>query len=93
MKILNYVMETILKRKKYPKEDSYTNYLLGSGKEKILKKIGEESSEVIIASMSGERSETIYEIADLMYHTLVLMVNDGISIEDIEKELKKRYKP
>lgn len=71
-------------------ENSYTTYLFEKGTEKILKKIGEESAEVIIAAMKKAKDETVYEIADLCYHTLVLMVASGISIADISRELASR---
>ncbi len=71
-------------------ENSYTTYLFEKGKEKILKKVGEETSEVIIAAMKDSKEETVYEIADLCYHTLVLMVSLGISLSDVSNELAKR---
>lgn len=88
--ILNDLMTLIKERKEHPKEESYTNYLFDKGLEKILKKIGEESSEVIIAAMSGKKDDLIYELADLVYHSLVLMANEGIELDEIEKELNKR---
>lgn len=72
-------------------EGSYTTYLFEQGIDKILKKVGEESTEVIVAGKGGEKDETIYEIADLMYHVMVLMVNMGISTNDIIDELAKRH--
>ena len=78
-------------RKTDPKEGSYTTYLFDKGLEKILKKVGEESTEVIIAGSKRDREETIYEISDLAYHVMVLMIELGISIEDITKELEKRH--
>ena len=72
-------------------EGSYTTYLFSKGTDKILKKIGEECTEVIIAGKADDKAETVYEIADLMYHTMVLMVNMGISVEDIQKELASRH--
>lgn len=72
-------------------EGSYTTYLFEQGIDKILKKVGEESTEVIVAGKGGEKAETIYEIADLMYHVMVLMVNMGISTNDIIDELAKRH--
>lgn len=83
---------TILKRKEDGGEGSYTSYLFNSGKEKILKKFGEESTEVIIASMVGKKDEQIEEIGDLLYHLFVLMANEGITLEDVEEELKSRSK-
>lgn len=72
-------------------EGSYTTYLFQKGIDKILKKVGEESTEVIIAGKAGDRAETVYEIADLMYHVMTLMVEMGISVEDIRKELASRH--
>ncbi len=82
--------ETILERRDAKLEGSYTNYLFEQGTDKILKKIGEEASEVIIAAKNEKNEETVGEICDLLYHTLVLMAHQGISIEDVEKELEKR---
>ena len=78
-------------RKTAPKEGSYTTYLFQKGLDKILKKVGEESTEVIIAGKAEDKAETIYEIADLMYHVMVLMVEMGISVEDVMKELASRH--
>ncbi len=78
-------------RKKELPEGSYTTYLFQKGIDKILKKVGEESTEVIIAGKAGDRRETVYEIADLAYHVMVLMVEMGISLEDIRKELASRH--
>ena len=78
-------------RKTNPQEGSYTTYLFDKGLEKILKKVGEESTEVIIAGSKRDREETIYEISDLAYHVMVLMIELGISVEDITKELEKRH--
>ncbi len=78
-------------RKLAPQEGSYTTYLFRKGKEKILKKVGEECTEVIIAGEKEDKEETIYEISDLAYHVLVLMVELGISVEDITRELEKRH--
>ena len=72
-------------------EGSYTTYLFQKGLDKILKKVGEESTEVIIAAKAEDKAETVYEIADLAYHIMVLMVNQGISPEDIHKELASRH--
>ena len=71
--------------------DSYTTYLFEKGIDKILKKVGEECTEVIIAGKAGDKKETIYELADLAYHAMVLMVNMGISMEDLHKELASRH--
>ncbi|MBR0280554.1 MAG: bifunctional phosphoribosyl-AMP cyclohydrolase/phosphoribosyl-ATP diphosphatase HisIE [Oscillibacter sp.] len=78
-------------RKTTPKEGSYTTYLFEKGLDKILKKVGEECTEVIIAGRKEDREETVYEIADLLYHTFVLMVQSGITIEDVTRELEKRH--
>lgn len=78
-------------RKTDPKEGSYTTYLFNKGLDKILKKVGEECTEVIIGGRKEDREETIYEIADLTYHVMVLMVQMGISVEDITRELEKRH--
>jgi len=78
-------------RKKDLPEGSYTTYLFQKGLDKILKKVGEESTEVIIAGKAGDKAETIYEIADLMYHVMVLMVEMGISVEDVQAELASRH--
>ena len=72
-------------------EGSYTTYLFQKGIDKILKKVGEESTEVIIAGKAGDKAETVYEIADLMYHVMVLMVEMGISVEDVTAELASRH--
>jgi len=82
--------ELLLDRKKHPKEGSYTTYLFEKGPEKILKKVGEECTEVIIAGTKKDKEEAIYEIADLAYHVLVLMAELGIKPEDIAKELANR---
>ena len=84
-------MELIEGRKKEKKEGSYTTYLFEKGLDKILKKVGEESTEVIIAAKDHDRKETIYEIADLAYHVMVLMIEAGISLEDIHRELASRH--
>lgn len=81
---------TILDRRDNPQEGSYTNYLFEKGIDKILKKVGEECSETIIAAKNGDNSETVYEISDLFYHIFVLMVQQGISLDEINAELQKR---
>ena len=78
-------------RKTSPKEGSYTTYLFEKGLDKILKKVGEECTEVIIAGKAEDRAETIYELADLTYHAMVLMVEMGISVEDVKQELASRH--
>ena len=85
------LLELIKGRKIEKKEGSYTTYLFEKGIDKILKKVGEESTEVIIAGKANDKKETIYEIADLAYHVMVLMVEMGISLEDIHKELASRH--
>lgn len=89
-KVLEDLYEVIKDRKDNPLEGSYTNYLFEKGLDKILKKVGEESAEVIIASKNQVKSDLIGEICDLCYHTLVLMAEKDITLEDIEKELSKR---
>ena len=74
-----------------PKEGSYTSYLFDKGIDKILKKVGEETTEVIVAGKGGEKDETVYEIADLYYHVMVLMVQMGITPEEVLSELAKRH--
>ena len=78
-------------RKATMPEKSYTTYLFEKGTDKILKKIGEESTEVIIAAKANDKKETVYEIADLAYHIMVLMVQMGISVEDVQRELGSRH--
>lgn len=83
--------ELIKGRKTSPKEGSYTTYLFEKGIDKILKKVGEESTEVIVAGKGGSHEETVFEIADLIYHLTVLMVEMGISVRDVTAELEKRH--
>ena len=78
-------------RKELLPEGSYTTYLFEKGLDKILKKIGEECTEVIIAAKDKDKKETIYEIADLAYHVMVLMVENGISLDEIKAELASRH--
>ena len=85
------LMKLIEGRKTEAKEGSYTTYLFQKGVDKILKKIGEESTEVIIAGKANDKAETVYEIADLAYHVMVLMVEMGVSLEDIHRELASRH--
>lgn len=82
--------QTILERKEAKEEGSYTCYLFEQGIDKILKKVGEESTEMVIAAKNGEKDETVGEICDLIYHTLVMMVDQEITIEDVEAVLAKR---
>ncbi|MBO7406318.1 MAG: bifunctional phosphoribosyl-AMP cyclohydrolase/phosphoribosyl-ATP diphosphatase HisIE [Clostridia bacterium] len=88
---LDGLMEMLKGRKLTPKEGSYTSYLFDKGLDKILKKIGEESTEVIIAGKAQDKPETVYEIADLVYHVMVLMVEAGISLDDVRAELGRRH--
>ncbi len=85
------LMELLEGRKKDKPEGSYTSYLFEKGLDKILKKVGEECTEVIIAAKAEDRAETIYEIADLAYHVMVLMTQQGISLQDIHRELASRH--
>ena len=85
------LMELILGRKNEKKDGSYTSYLFDKGLDKILKKIGEESTEVIVAAKGGDKAETVYEIADLCYHVMVLMVETGITVGEITRELASRH--
>ena len=88
---LEGLMELLRGRKEEKKEGSYTTYLFEKGLDKILKKVGEECTEVIIAAKAEDKAETIYEIADLAYHTMVLMLQNGITLEDIHRELASRH--
>lgn len=88
---LRGLYELLEGRKKDKPEGSYTTYLFEKGIDKILKKVGEECTEVIIAAKAGDKKETVYELADLAYHAMVLMVEMGISVEDVKKELASRH--
>ena len=88
---LEGLMDLLKGRKEEMPEGSYTSYLFEKGIDKILKKVGEESTEVIVAAKGGDKKETIYEIADLAYHVMVLMTEMGISTEDVQKELASRH--
>ena len=88
---LEILMKLIEGRKKEKKEGSYTTYLFEKGIDKILKKVGEECTEVIIAGKANDKKETVYEIADLAYHVMVMMIEMGISLEDIHRELASRH--
>ena len=85
------LMEMLEGRKAQPKEGSYTTYLFEKGLDKMLKKVGEETTEVIIAAKDRDRANTIYEIGDLMYHVMVLMLEAGISLDDIKREMASRH--
>ena len=82
--------DTVLSRRENKKEGSYTCYLFEQGLDKILKKVGEECSETIIAAKNNDNTETVYEISDLIYHIMVLMVQQGISLDEVLCELDKR---
>lgn len=87
---INKLYETIEDRRQNPIEGSYTNYLFEEGLDKILKKVGEESAETIIAAKNNSKEELILEISDLTYHLVVLMVEQGVQVEDIANELIRR---
>lgn len=88
---LQGLYDLLADRKAARPEGSYTSYLFDKGIDKILKKVGEESTEVIIAAKADDRKETVYELADLVYHAMVLMVQIGISVEDVHRELASRH--
>lgn len=88
---LDALMELIAGRKSEKKEGSYTSYLFEKGIDKMLKKVGEECTEVIIAAKGGDRAETVYEVADLTYHVMVMLLEMGISLDDIRAELRSRH--
>jgi phosphoribosyl-ATP pyrophosphohydrolase/phosphoribosyl-AMP cyclohydrolase len=88
---LNGLYDLLVGRKTDRPEGSYTTYLFDKGIDKILKKVGEECTEVIIAGKADDKKETIYELADLAYHAMVLMVEMGISVEDVHRELASRH--
>ncbi|MBQ5439424.1 MAG: bifunctional phosphoribosyl-AMP cyclohydrolase/phosphoribosyl-ATP diphosphatase HisIE [Clostridia bacterium] len=88
---LESLMEMLVGRKTEKKEGSYTTYLFEKGIDKILKKVGEECTEVIIAAKADDKKETIYEVADLTYHVMVMMIEMGITLDDIHKELASRH--
>lgn len=91
MEILKKLYERVKDRKTNPVEGSYTNYLFEKGLDKILKKIGEETTEVVIASKNDSKEEIVYEVSDLLYHLIVLLVDKGIKLEDVYSELGRRY--
>jgi phosphoribosyl-ATP pyrophosphohydrolase len=88
--VLSELYKVVLNRKDCPQEGSYTCYLFEKGLDKILKKVGEECAEVIIAAKNDRQEELTYEICDLLYHLFVLMAQQGIPLENVEKELSKR---
>ena len=90
--ILNQLMEVIRDRQANRPEGSYTAYLFNQGQDKILKKLGEETAEVIIASKNQNKGPIVYEMADLVYHLLVLMTYHGLTLEDVYQELEGRFK-
>lgn len=90
--ILNRLYNQIIDRRDNPKEGSYTNYLFDKGLDKILKKVGEETSEVIIGAKNKSKDELVYEMCDLIYHSMVLMVSEGVTMDDLKAELTKRHK-
>ena len=89
--VLQDLYQVVLGRKAERQEGSYTCYLFDQGLDKILKKCGEECSEVIIAAKNGKQEDTVGELADLLYHLTVLMVNEGIPFEAVEQELARRH--
>ena len=89
--VFEHVYSTILDRKQNPKEGSYTNYLFDKGIDKILKKVGEEATELVIAAKNPEPEEIKYEMADFLYHAMVLMVEKGITWAEIVEELDNRH--
>lgn len=92
IEILNKLYERIKGRKINPVEGSYTNYLFEKGIDKILKKVGEEATEVVIASKNDSKDEIVYEVSDLIYHLMVLLVEKNVTLNDIYNELERRYK-
>lgn len=90
LKVFESVYDTIVDRKEHPKEGSYTNYLFEKGIDKILKKVGEEATEIVIAAKNPNPEEVKYEVSDFLYHVMVLMVERGITWEDIIRELADR---
>ena len=90
LKIFEDVYNVILDRKEHPKEGSYTNYLFDKGLDKILKKVGEEATEIVIAAKNPNNEEVIYETSDFLYHLMVLMAEKDVSWEDVVRELAQR---
>ena len=88
--VLKDLYQVVRARKSSPQEGSYTCYLFEKGLDKILKKVGEECSETIIAAKNGDNHETVLEISDLLYHLMVMMVNEGIPLSDVLAELDRR---
>ena len=90
MKVFEEVFSVIEDRKEHPKEGSYTNYLFDKGIDKILKKVGEEATEIVIAAKNPNPNEITYEIADFLYHMMVLMAEKGVTWEEVTTELANR---
>lgn len=90
MQGLDELYQSVVERKENPKPGSYTDYLFTKGLDKILKKVGEESTEVIVAAKNQDKSELRYETADLLYHLMVLLVEQGVSFDEIKEELGSR---
>ncbi|KFN01691.1 phosphoribosyl-ATP diphosphatase [Bacillus clarus] len=88
---LKLLFETIEERKRKPLPESYTNYLFSKGEDKILKKIGEECAEVIIASKNNDKEELVKEMVDVIYHCFVLLAAKNVSLEDVMQEVKERH--
>ncbi len=89
-----HMLETLIaERRAYPKEGSYTNSLLASGTPKMAQKVGEEAVEVVVAALGQGRGEQVYELADLFFHTIVLMNDLGITLEEVDTELMRRHQP
>lgn len=91
--MLNTLEQIILERQANPKEGSYTNLLFERGRNKIAQKVGEEAVEVIVAALGQGRDEQVSELADLFYHTLVLMADLDISLNDVSEKLRQRHQP
>ena len=90
MELIKNEYQVIIDRKNEKAEGSYTAYLFEQGIDKILKKVGEECTETVIAAKNGDKAETVYEISDLVYHILVMMAYQGITVEDVERKIEKR---
>ena len=90
LRVFQQVYDVILDRKEHPKEGSYTNYLFDKGIDKILKKVGEECTEIVIAAKNPDKEEIKYEISDFLYHVMVLMAEKGVTWEEITRELARR---
>ncbi len=88
--VLDEIYAVVADRRANPQEGSYTNYLFDKGLDKICKKVGEESAEVIIAAKNGKKEEVVYEVSDLLYHVSVLLVEQGVTLDDLYDELKRR---